>query len=65
VSYDGGHTWRSIKNLREVEDGRFVGNLPSSTPNGNDGTLSLRMWAQDSAGSTVEQEVLRAAGLPE
>ncbi|USQ81501.1 S8 family serine peptidase [Ornithinimicrobium faecis] len=65
VSYDGGETWRAIKNLREVEGNQFVANLPSNLPKGNDGTLSLRMSATDSAGSTVEQEVLRAVGLPE
>ncbi|WP_114907884.1 S8 family serine peptidase [Ornithinimicrobium murale] len=65
VSYDGGESWRTIKNLRETSGGHFVGNLPSSTPKGNDGALSLRVSASDSAGNTVEQEVLRAAGLPE
>lgn len=63
VSYDGGQSWRSITNLRAVGDGRFVGNLPANLPKNNDGTLSLRMSAQDSAGNTVEQEVLRAVGL--
>ncbi|WP_181009933.1 S8 family serine peptidase [Ornithinimicrobium sufpigmenti] len=65
ISYDGGTTWRSVENLRELENGRFAGDLPAEVPEQNDGTLSLRMSAQDAAGSTVEQEVHRAAGLPE
>ncbi|WP_109474381.1 S8 family serine peptidase [Ornithinimicrobium cavernae] len=65
VSYDGGGSWRAVDNLREVSEGHFVGVLRAGVPKNNDGTLSLRMSASDSAGSTVEQEVLRAAGLPE
>ncbi|MFK5690926.1 S8 family serine peptidase [Ornithinimicrobium sp. LYQ92] len=65
ISYDGGTSWSPIENLRELENGRFAGDLPEDVPESNDGTLSLRMSAQDSAGSTVEQEVHRAVGLPE
>ena len=65
VSYDAGESWRTIKNVRQAGGGRFVAQLPAAPKKGNDGTLSLRMTAEDAAGSTIEQEVLRAVGLPE
>lgn len=65
ISYDGGATWLPVEDLRELSDGRFAGELPSEVPEDNDGTVSLRMSATDADGNTVEQEVLRAAGLPE
>ncbi|HEY8452460.1 MAG: S8 family serine peptidase [Micromonosporaceae bacterium] len=63
VSYDSGRSWRPVPNLREVSEGRFVANLPAVAPTGGDGFISLRVRAEDRAGNTVEQEIIRAYAM--
>ncbi|PSL01644.1 subtilisin family serine protease [Haloactinopolyspora alba] len=63
VSYDSGESWSRVRNLREVEDGRFVAHLPRKGPENTAGTVSLRIEAEDRAGNTVEQEIIDAYGL--
>jgi biopolymer transport protein ExbD len=60
VSYDDGKTWRPVP-VKKAGGGEF-----SATLGGHPGSaefLSLRIQARDIAGNTVEQEVIRAAGI--
>lgn len=63
VSYDGGDSWRTVHNLREVAEGEFVAYLRARAPRDGDGTVSLRIRAEDRAGNTIEQEIIRAYGM--
>ncbi|HEY8475090.1 MAG TPA: S8 family serine peptidase [Natronosporangium sp.] len=64
VSYDSGQSWRAIPNVRELSDGRFVVTLPPVAPRDGDGFLSLRIQAEDQAGNSFEQEIIRAYAVP-
>ena len=54
LSYDDGKTWQQVSG----HDGRFRLSAPKKAS-----FVSLRASARDSAGNTVNQTVIRAAGL--
>ncbi|MEW2331742.1 S8 family serine peptidase [Micromonospora chersina] len=56
VSFDGGHTWRTVP--VRGSGARFTATVPAGR-----GTVSLRVHAGDRAGNSVDQTVLDAYGL--
>ncbi|GAA2108456.1 S8 family peptidase [Actinomadura alba] len=62
VSYDDGATWSDVKRLRTLGDGAYSVSL--DRPPAKAGFVSLRINAEDLAGSRVAQEIIRAYELP-
>jgi hypothetical protein len=65
TSGDDGETWRSIRNVREIEPGRFRAILDRRDPDETNGYVALRIQAEDADGNRIEQEIERAYGLPD
>ncbi|WP_052762701.1 S8 family peptidase [Jiangella alkaliphila] len=63
VSYDDGASWQPLRVRRSGD--MFAAHLPSRPPRGHTGFVSFRFGAADAAGNRIDQEIIRAAALPE
>jgi hypothetical protein len=63
ASFDDGETWRTLRVRRDGDT--FSAHLPNRPPRGHTGFVSLRFSAADAAGNRIDQEIIRAAALPE
>jgi subtilisin family serine protease len=62
ISYDDGATWSDVERLRKLGDGAYSASLNRQPAKA--GFVSMRIHAEDTAGSGVSQEIIRAYALP-
>ena len=63
LSYDDGQTWKQIRNVRRVGDGRFEAILDERSPQSTSGFVSLKVHAADAGGNAIDQTIIRAYAL--
>ena len=63
MSYDDGHSWDRVDQVRGKGDGRFEARVHLPKLHHTNGYVTLRVRAEDDDGNSVTQEVLRAYGL--